>query len=86
MRRQVARRIESLAVLEAGFDLDDWAILDDASERTRDDERDWNKIGGNPRWLQGDETPDEPGGGSSSSSPRPRSAASWRTAPRSTAS
>ena len=61
LRRRVARRIESLAVLEAGFDLDDWAVLDEDPEHTRDDERDWNKIGGNPRWLQGDETPDEPG-------------------------
>ena len=26
-----------------------------------DDHRDWNKVGGNPRWLQNDDTPDEPG-------------------------
>jgi hypothetical protein len=49
-----------LVVLEPGFDLDDWSILDD-SAITRDDQRDYNKIGGNPRWLQHDDTPDEPG-------------------------
>jgi hypothetical protein len=53
-------RVESLVVLEPGFDLDDWSILDDPAI-TRDDQRDYNKIGGNPRWLQHDDTPDEPG-------------------------
>ena len=59
--RRIARQVESRVVLEPGFDFDDWAILDDDPERGRDDERDWNKIGGNPRWLQSDEMPDEPG-------------------------
>jgi len=59
--RMLMRRVESLAVLEPGFDLDDWTILDDDPEATRDDERDWMKVGGNPRWLQSDEMPDEPG-------------------------
>ena len=59
--RRSARQVESRVVLEAGLDFDDWSILDDDPERGRDDERDWNKIGGNPRWLQSDEMPDEPG-------------------------
>ena len=59
--RMLMRRVESLAVLEPGFDLDDWTILDEDPEATRDDERDWMKVGGNPRWLQGDEMPHEPG-------------------------
>ena len=59
--RRIWRPIESRAVLEPGLDFDEWAIYDDDPERERDDERDWNKVGGTPRWLQGDETPDEPG-------------------------
>jgi hypothetical protein len=58
--RMRLRRVESLAVLEPGFDLDDWTIIDyPAAER--DDHRDYNKLGGNARWLQHDDTPDEPG-------------------------
>ena len=55
------RRVESLAILEPGFDVDDWAVINDDPETSRDDDRDWMKVGGNPRWLQGDEMPDEPG-------------------------
>jgi hypothetical protein len=58
--RMVLRRVESVAVLEPGFDLDDWSILDYPAVE-RDDHRDYNKVGGNPRWLQHDDTPDEPG-------------------------
>jgi hypothetical protein len=61
MARQITRQIESRLVLEPDLDFDDWAIYDDDPKRVRDDERDWNKIGGNPRWLQGAEMPDEPG-------------------------
>ena len=58
--RMRVRKIESLVVLEPGFDLEDWSVLDDPAI-TRDDQRDYNKVGGNPRWLQHDDTPDEPG-------------------------
>jgi hypothetical protein len=61
MSRRIARPIESRVVLEPGLDFDDWSILDDYPGRDRDDERDWNKVAGNPRWLQSDETPDQPG-------------------------
>jgi HEAT repeats/PBS lyase HEAT-like repeat len=61
LSRRIAREVESRVVLEPGLDFDDWAIVDDDPEAGRDDERDWNKIGGNPRWLQGDEMPEEPG-------------------------
>ena len=53
--------VESRLVLEPGLDFDDWQVLYDDPEVGRDDERDWNKVGGNPRWLQNDDTPDEPG-------------------------
>ena len=59
--RLAFRRIESLAVLKEGLDFDDWDVLNLDPETSRDDDRDWNKIGGNPRWLQGDDMPDEPG-------------------------
>jgi hypothetical protein len=59
--RMVLRRVESVAVLEPGFDFDDWSVLDADAATRPDDHRDWNKIGGNPRWLQNDEMPDEPG-------------------------
>lgn len=58
---RIARQVESRVVFEPGLDFDDWTILDDDPEPHWDDERDWNKVGGNPRWLQGDEMPDEPG-------------------------
>jgi hypothetical protein len=61
LSRRIPRQVESRIVLEAGLDFDDWDVLNLDPETSRDDDRDWNKIGGNPRWLQGDETPDEPG-------------------------
>jgi hypothetical protein len=39
--------------LTPGFDPEDW----DAEPLGRDDDRDRNKLGGTPRWLQGDEHP-----------------------------
>ena len=54
-------QVESRAVLEPGLDLDDWSILEAEPEMRPDDHRDWNKIGGNPRWLQNDDTPEEQG-------------------------
>jgi hypothetical protein len=53
--RMIMRLVESVAVFDDGFDFDDWAVLDD-SEPERDDHRDYNKVGGNPRWLQADDT------------------------------
>jgi hypothetical protein len=60
-RNMVLRMVESRIVLEPGYDFDDWQVLLDDPDVSRDDDRDWNKVGGNPLWLQGDETPDEPG-------------------------
>jgi hypothetical protein len=45
--------IESVPDLTPGFDPEDW----DAEPLGRDDDRDRNKLGGTPRWLQGDEHP-----------------------------
>lgn len=59
--RMVFRRVESLAVLEPGFDFDDWDLFQDDPAAERDDHRDWNKLGGTPRWLQGVEEPTGPG-------------------------
>jgi hypothetical protein len=59
--RMVFRQIESLAVLEPGFDFDDWDGFPDDPAAERDDHRDWNKLGGTPRWLQGAEEPTGPG-------------------------
>jgi len=61
LSRRIPRQVESRVVLERGLDFDDWTILLDDMEPHGDDDRDWNKVGGNPRWLQGDEMPDEPG-------------------------
>ena len=54
-------RIESRVELEAGRDFADWDVWNADPAATRDDERDWNKIGGTPRWLQVDESPTDPG-------------------------
>lgn len=59
--RMSLRMIESRLVLEPGLDLDDWQVLMDDPGWERDDDRDWNKVLGTPRWLQSDETPEEPG-------------------------
>jgi hypothetical protein len=51
-------RIESRVLLEEGRDYPDWDLWNADPANERDDDRDWNKIGGVPRWLQSDETPD----------------------------
>jgi hypothetical protein len=47
------RRTEYLPTLEEGLEPPDWEDFDRAREDDRDDDRDWNKIGGSPRYLQG---------------------------------
>ena len=59
--RVFLRATESRLVLESGLDFDDWQVLLDDPATERDDDHDWNKVLGTPRWLQGDETPVEPG-------------------------
>jgi hypothetical protein len=61
LSRRIPGQVESRVVVEPGLDFDDWTILDDDPEPHGDDDRDWNKLGGNPRWLQGAQMPDEPG-------------------------
>jgi hypothetical protein len=58
--RQRTRRIEYLPTLEEGMEPPDWEEFDREREDERDDDRDWNKIGGSPRYLQGG--PPEPDG------------------------
>lgn len=53
------KRIEYLPTLEEGFDPRDWAAFEDTGTESRDDDRDWNKVGGSPRYLQGG--PPDPG-------------------------
>ena len=53
------RMIEYLPTLEPGFDYTDWEALRADPPGGRDDDRDWNKIGGTPRYLQnGPQDPD----------------------------
>ena len=54
------RRTEYTPLLEDGVEPPDWEDFDRAREDDRDDDRDWNKIGGSPRYLQGG--PPDPGG------------------------
>jgi hypothetical protein len=53
-------QIESMVVLEEGRDFPDWEPIREEQDGP-DDHRDWNKIGGTPRWLQYDATPEGPG-------------------------
>ena len=46
------RLTEYLPTLEAGLDYPDWEALRADPLSGRDDDRDWNKIGGSPRYLQ----------------------------------
>jgi hypothetical protein len=55
-----SRRTEYVPTLEEGREPPDWADVDAHLEDDRDDDRDWNKIGGSPRYLQGG--PPDPGG------------------------
>ena len=48
-----ARRTEYTPLLEDGVEPPDWEAFDRAQEDDRDDDRDWNKIGGSPRYIQG---------------------------------
>lgn len=47
------RRVEYLPTLEEGLEPIEWEAFDREREDERDDDRDWNKIGGSPRYLQG---------------------------------
>lgn len=55
-----ARRTEYLPLLEDGIEPADWEEFDRVRVDDRDDDRDWNKMGGSPRYLQGG--PPDPGG------------------------
>ena len=57
--RPQRRMIEYLPTLEPGFEYSDWEPLQAELSDGRDDDRDWNKIGGTPRYLQGG--PADPG-------------------------
>jgi hypothetical protein len=51
--RQRTRRTEYVPTLEEGKEPLEWQEFDAGREDDRDDDRDWNKIGGSPRYLQG---------------------------------
>jgi hypothetical protein len=51
--RQRTRRTEYVPTLEEGLEPLEWQEFDAARKDDRDDDRDWNKIGGSPRYLQG---------------------------------
>jgi hypothetical protein len=44
-------------VLQDWVDPVSWDELDETAGALPDDDRDWNKIGGAPRWLQGRQEP-----------------------------
>ncbi len=46
------RLVESVPTLEEGLDVPDWQAIGAEAAEDRDDDRDWNKIGGTPRYLQ----------------------------------
>ena len=54
------RLTESSVRLVDGFDPPDWATWPVGDDDPEDDGA-WDKVGGTPRWLQGDETPDGDG-------------------------
>jgi hypothetical protein len=51
--RVLWRLVEYLPTLEEGLDYPDWTPLAPDLALERDDHRDWNKLGGSPRYLQG---------------------------------
>jgi HEAT repeat protein len=51
--RSLWRLVEYLPALEEGLDFPDWTPLAQELALDRDDHRDWNKLGGSPRYLQG---------------------------------
>jgi hypothetical protein len=54
--------VESVATLEAGVEPEDWEAFDATlTPDDQDDDRDWNKIGGSPRFLQGPAWPEGDG-------------------------
>ena len=57
--RMTFRLTEYLPTLEPGWDYPDWEAIRTDSALERDDDRDWNKIGGTPRYLQGGPPPDQ---------------------------
>ena len=59
VRRPHWRMIEYVPTLEPGFEYPDWEPLQAEPPGDRDDDRDWNKIGGTPRYLEGG--PADPG-------------------------
>lgn len=57
-RRQIPQPAsEEYFVLQPGLDPSDWTPPDLEPSHDVDDEGDWNKVGGTPRWLQGEESP-----------------------------
>jgi hypothetical protein len=46
------RLVESVPTLEPGMDFPDWEAMAAEAAIDRDDSRDWNKLGGTPRYLQ----------------------------------
>jgi hypothetical protein len=57
--RLTGRLTESLPLLEEGRDYPDWEALREDPPAERDDDRDWNKVGGTPLYLQGGPPPGE---------------------------
>ena len=57
--RLTGRLIESLPTLEEGRDFPDWEPFRQDPPAERDDDRDWNKVGGTPLYLQGGPPPGE---------------------------
>jgi hypothetical protein len=48
-----ARRTEYVPTLEEGLEPPDWEDFRSDTEDETDDDREWNKVGGSPRYLQG---------------------------------
>ena len=55
--------VESVVTLEPGAEPEDWDAFDAtrSPDDDKDDDRDWNKVGGSPRFLQGPAWPDGDG-------------------------
>jgi hypothetical protein len=57
--RLTGRLTEYVPTLEEGRDYPDWEVFRAEPPDERDDDRDWNKIGGSPRYLQNGPPPGE---------------------------